>query len=85
MDDNGLCVDTIHCIEDEHGKCVKCTTFSGDFYYHCLNSDFGCVETCEDNCLECNDISDFNICTKCMKGYKLNKYGGCSKNDEEEK
>ena len=86
LDDNGLCVDTIHCIEDDvQGKCIKCSTFDEDYFYHCFNLDFGCVETCIDNCLECNDISDFNICTKCMDGYSLNKYGDCSKNNEEEK
>ena len=72
-------------MEEDQGKCIKCSTFDEDSFYHCLNSDFGCVETFVNNCLECNDISDFYICTKCMDGYKLNEYGDCSKINKEVK
>ena len=85
LDDNGLCVDKIHCIEEKDGICTKCFPLDEDYFYLCLNSYFGCVETIVDNCLECNDISDFNICTKCEDGYQLDKYGECSEIIEEDK
>ena len=43
------------------------------WFYHCLNNVFGCVETILENCLECNDILDFDKCTICSNGYEINK------------
>ena len=77
LNDNGLCVDKIHCQEEKDGVCQKCLNIEEEYTYHCLNSYFGCVETSVDNCLECNDISDFNVCTKCLDGYSLDEDGEC--------
>jgi hypothetical protein len=76
LDENGLCIDKNSCKEeDEDGKCIKCPSNEEDrvFHYHCLNSIFGCVETFLENCLECEDILDFEKCTKCVDGYKIDK------------
>ena len=74
LNEDGLCIDTNNCKEEEDGKCVKCPSNDEDrvFLYHCLNDVFGCVETILENCLECNDILDFNKCTKCIEGFKFN-------------
>ena len=71
LNENGLCVDNIHCEEKENDICVKCQ----DNY--CLSKDFGCVFAFYGNCLECNNILDFDVCTKCVDGYKVNEYGVC--------
>ena len=77
LNDNGLCIDDIHCKEKKEGICLECQTFDYDHFYYCINSVFGCVETFVEHCLECNDISDFNVCTKCIEGYELNEFGDC--------
>ena len=73
LDERGLCIDENNCKEKIDGKCVKCPDNEEDrvFHYHCLNDVFGCVETFLENCLECNDILDFEKCTKCVDGYKI--------------
>ena len=74
--------------EDEDGKCVKCPSNEEDriFHYHCLNSIFGCVETFLENCLECEDILDFEKCTKCIDGYEIDKKTNeCVEIEEEQK
>ena len=75
LDERGFCIDKINCKEEVDGKCVKCPGNEEDrpFHYHCLNDVFGCVETFEENCLECNDISDFDKCTKCVDGYEIDE------------
>ena len=75
--ENGLCVDKIHCEKEIDGVCQKCAAFEEDYYYYCLNSYFGCVEIGLDFCLECNNITDLNSCTKCEDGYQLNDVGFC--------
>ena len=77
MNDNGLCIDEIHCEKEIDGICQRCKSFEEDYSYYCLNSLFGCVETFDENCLECNDISDFYSCTKCDDGYHLDENGNC--------
>ena len=81
LDDNGLCIDNIHCIEkDEDGKCKKCQKFDFDDInnWYCLNNYFGCVELYMNyKCLECNDLLDFYNCTKCADGYKIDNSGFC--------
>ena len=73
---NGLCEDEIHCEEkNEDGVCQKC--YNDEIYSFCMNSQFGCIETLNDKCLECNDILDFNKCTKCFDGYQLDEKGNC--------
>ena len=73
---NGVCVDNEYCIEkDENDYCLKCQN-NGDSMF-CLNNVFGCIEIYIDNCVECNDLLDFDSCTKCADGYKLNDYSLC--------
>ena len=74
LNEDGLCIDKNSCKEEKEGKCTKCPSNDEDrvFHYHCLNDVFGCVETLLENCLECNDILDFNKCSKCIDGYELN-------------
>ena len=76
LNENGLCADTIHCIEkDEVGNCLKCQNDNNGRY--CLKKDFGCIQSYDDYCLECNDFIYFNDCTKCVEGYKMNDFGKC--------
>ena len=82
LSDNGICIEKDHCEEEKDGICQKCFSREEDDYWYCLNSYFGCTETGGDNCLECNDIFDFNNCTKCLDGYKLDEYGNCDKIEE---
>ena len=69
--ENGLCVDIMHCVEEENGNCVQCQ--NNRTYSSCLNSDFGCVPTSYMKCIECNNNLDFDICTKCPDNYTLNE------------
>ena len=74
----GLCVDNTHCDQkDEDGNCLKCVTYEEDYFYHCLNSNFDCVETYLDVCEKCDNIFDFDNCTKCMEGFELNEKYEC--------
>ena len=82
LDENGICVEKKHCEEEKDGICQKCFSTEEDTYYYCLNSYFGCTQTSSGNCLECNDVSDFNKCTKCLDGFKLDEYGNCDKIQE---
>ena len=82
LSDKGFCVDKIHCSVEEDGVCVKCK--NNKAYSSCLNSDFGCVPTSYMKCIECNNILDFDICTKCPEYYKLNEDGICIDIDEDE-
>ena len=78
---NGLCVDEYHCIEqNEDGTCKRC--FHDYYNSFCINHDFGCIDLIFDYCLECNDSSDLEKCTKCFYGYKINKYDQCDKIEE---
>ena len=81
LDDNGLCVDNEHCIEEKNGVCYKCGKKENEYLNYCLNSAFGCVQTYTDNCLECDDILDLNKCTKCNEGYELNLGNKCIKKE----
>ena len=76
---NGICVDYLHCVEkDENGKCIKCFTYEEDYYYHCLNDVFECVDTYKDGCAICNnDLFDFDNCTKCMDNFEMNHVNEC--------
>ena len=76
LNENGLCIDENHCIEkNEEGECKKC--YNDELYGFCLNNQFECIETYSDNCLECNNILDFNKCTKCLEGYEFDENGNC--------
>ena len=76
LNKNGLCIDDTLCDEEKDGICQKCK--EDDLYYYCLNKDFGCIEIFNgEGCLECNDNSDLEVCTKCMEGYELDHHGKC--------
>ena len=71
-------------VKKKFGICQRCMNSEEDYYsFYCLNSLFGCVETYDENCLECNDISGLYSCTKCDDGYQLNEYGSCVEIEEE--
>ena len=76
LNENGLCIDELHCVEkNSEDTCQKCQ--NDDKNRFCINNNFGCVNTNNENCLECNDLLDFDKCTKCLEGYKLNENGKC--------
>jgi hypothetical protein len=78
LDENGLCVDIIHCEErNEDGSCKQCIKDEDTYYFYCSNTMFGCIETYDYYCLECNDIFELNKCTKCIEGYELNENNEC--------
>ena len=78
LNKNGLCNDDLHCIEkSENGNCKKCLKIEDDYFNQCLNSEFGCVETYLEGCEECNDITNFDKCTKCFEDYVLGENGEC--------
>ena len=83
LNENGMCVEKKHCEEEKDGICQKCFSTEIDKYYYCVNSYFGCTQTINDNCLECNNIFDFNKCTKCLDGFKLDEHRNCYKIQEE--
>ena len=67
---NGLCIEDSRCIEkNEDGSCKKCQNEENSSF--CLNNVFGCIEIYYNNCLECNDISNLEKCTKCEDGFEL--------------
>ena len=73
---NGLCVENKNCVEkNEDGNCIKCN--GDDENSYCLNEYFGCIKVYDDKCIECNNIFDFDKCTKCKEGYKLNEINEC--------
>lgn len=81
LNDDGLCVDDLHCVDKKDGVCQKCSNENGELY--CLNKYFGCVESMYENCLECNDIFNLYKCTKCYEGYEVNLFNVCVKTDKE--
>ena len=69
---NGLCADESHCVEqNENGTCKRC--LHDDYNSFCINHNFGYIDLFFDYCLECNDSSDLEKCTKCFEGYKITK------------
>ena len=81
---NGLCVDEAHCLEkNRDGSCKKCESKENSIFIQCLNPIFGCVESLfNHNCLECDNILNFEECTKCMDGYDLDENNDCKKIEE---
>ena len=57
--------------------CIKCITYGEDYYYHCFNSNFECVDTYYDGFEICNNLFDFDDWTNCMEGFVLNEKGEC--------
>ena len=81
LNEKGLCIDEDHCTKIENGECKACEIGSnGNF---CLNNVFGCVKTNNEHCLECNQITDFNICDKCEPGYVINGFNECQLPEEQ--
>ena len=81
---DGLCYDEQHCTErNEDGTCKKCTKTEDEYYEQCLSKLFGCVEAYYDeNCLECDDLSDVGDCTGCMEGFELDENHNCIEIEE---
>ena len=76
LSEDGFCIDKKHCIEEQDGKCTKCEQnerIDGFIKSYCLNNKYGCVEAV-DGCLQCNDIYNFNSCTKCYNGFYFDDY-----------
>ena len=80
---NGLCIEYEHCSEhNDDGTCKRCTKFEDEDYEQCLNKVFGCLESYyEPNCLECNNLNDIGLCTKCNDGYEFDNNNYCYKID----
>ena len=58
----------------------KCLKDENSLFYQCLNSFYGCVENLyNENCLECNNIFDFEKCTKCEDNFALDEENKCIK------
>ena len=75
--ENGICIDNVNCEESSGEYCSKCEEFSPyRFMPLCLNKNFGCVETIQDNCLKCDDADLFK-CTECKEGYTLTVNNTC--------
>ena len=76
-DKNGICINETYCIErNEDGACIKCK--NDDIGIFCLNNIYECVEIFfNEHCLECNNIIDFDNCTRCLDGYHLNDNNEC--------
>ena len=71
LSEEGFCLDNEHCQEERNGKCVKCIQQErkdGWLKSYCLNNKYGCVDAV-DGCLLCNNMYDFNSCTKCFDGF----------------
>ena len=84
LNNNGLCVDNSHCIEEKEDICQKCEKKEGDNFNYCLNKVLGCIKTQLEGCLECDDVLDFNKCSKCLDNYVLNDKNTCDEIKEEE-
>ena len=80
LSEKGFCMDEEHCEEKKNEKCVKCmqnVIKDGMLKSYCLNDRYGCVDSVE-GCLQCNDIYEFNSCTKCFPGFYFDEdYGFC--------
>ena len=75
-DKNGGCSYSNNCEVSFKGKCLKCkqNEFKDGFLKsYCLNNKYGCVEAI-DGCLSCDDMYNFNKCTKCYIGFYFDDY-----------
>ena len=74
---DGICVNDSYCSErNEEGICLKCKNDEQGIF--CLNNIFECVEIFfNENCLICNNIFDFDNCTKSLDGFELNEKNEC--------
>ena len=77
VNNKGICVNDTYCDErNEEGICQKCKNDENGVF--CLNNIYECVEVYfNDYCLVCNNILDFDNCTRCFDGYNLNENNEC--------
>ena len=75
LDENGMCIDEVHCIDKKDGICQKCQNDENGIF--CLNKYFGCEEIYDKGCLECNNIFDLFSCTKCLENYEFDQNNKC--------
>ena len=78
LNEEGFCTNFENCEKNESNICIKCKESSEEKDY-CLNEVFGCIKTDLKNCLKCDNIFDFNKCTKCLEGYTISVNGQCLK------
>lgn len=82
LSENGFCTNLDDCEDIENNNCVKCkTNIIDSFGFNlllCANKKYGCVENYNKICLRCDDIYDFDKCTKCVDGY-YSEEGECLK------
>ena len=65
-----------YCIEkNDDYYCIKCYKKEPDIY--CLNNYFWCIQNNNLRCDECNNLMNFEECTKCEEGYEFNERGEC--------
>ena len=80
VDKNGYCVDSERCEEKEDGICIKCKNDNSiENEYYCANEIYGCLKTIIMGCMQCNNLNNLNICTKCHDGFYLNDEKKCNR------
>ena len=81
LTENGICINKDDCEKYENDICVKCVDKDEYGYDNfCLNKDFGCVKTSNENCVKCDNYFNFDECTECKEGYLLNHEKKCVEN-----
>ena len=78
LNEEGFCDGFDSCELQQNGICVKCKQSLFEEYY-CSNTIFGCIKNSNKNCIRCDNIKDFNICTECKEGYTITLDGRCQK------
>ena len=78
---NGICVNNFDCKKKENDVCLECTELKENGFEICINKEFGCVETYAYDCLVCENSLDFDTCTQCKDGFKLDEYNYCEKSE----
>ena len=81
LNNKGFCVFDEFCEEfDQDKNCKKCIKDNDEeSIFYCLNQDFECTLTYVKGCELCNDVTNFDYCSKCKEGYTLDD-GQCIKN-----
>ena len=81
LNNKGFCVFDEFCEEfDQDKNCKKCIKDNDEeSIFYCLNKDFECTLTYVKGCELCNDVTNFDYCSKCKEGYTLDD-GQCIKN-----
>ena len=81
LNNKGFCVFDEFCEEfDQDKNCKKCIKDNDEeSIFYCLNQDFECTLTYVKGCELCNDVTNFDYCSKCKEDYTLDD-GQCIKN-----